>query len=89
MIAAMLPACAWAQKPPIETPTPPQTNTTPTTIGPSAKQPILGDLAIGERAPDFWLDASNGDRVKLSSLRGHWIVLVFNDALRRWRISTR
>src|SRR4029079_9590180 len=29
--------------------------------------------------PDFWLDASTGDRVKLSSLRGKWVVLVFNE----------
>jgi peroxiredoxin len=80
LIGAALSLPAWAT----DNPPPPRTQSNPnsTTVGPSNKQPILGDLAPGERAPDFWLDGSNGDRVKLSSLRGHWIVLVFNERYR-------
>src|SRR6185369_17995662 len=59
--------------------TPRPSNPSSPSIGPSNKQPLLGNLAPGERAPDFWLDASTGDRVKLSSLRGKWVVLVFNE----------
>jgi len=38
---------------------------------------IDGQVYIGERAPDFELDASNGRAIKLSALRGDWIVLAF------------
>ena len=38
-----------------------------------------GQVAIGELAPDFELDGSNGRSVKLSSMRGHWVLLAFGD----------
>jgi len=36
-------------------------------------------IHIGERAPDFELDGSNGKPVRLASLRGDWVALVFGD----------
>ena len=53
--------------------TAPATNTTPHT-----KVHISGEMYIGERAPDFELDASTGRPFKLSSLKGDWILLVFD-----------
>jgi peroxiredoxin len=57
---------------------------TPSRAGasPRVHQPILGEVSIGERAPDFELDASNGGSSKLSELRGGWVMLVFAD---RWK----
>ena len=49
---------------------------------PRGKAPVSGSVYIGDRAPDFVLDGSNGRAMKLSGLRGEWIVLVFAD---RWR----
>lgn len=42
-------------------------------IGPS------GQVTIGDLAPDFELDGSRGEPVKLSRLRGDWVLLVFNE----------
>jgi len=36
--------------------------------------PILSE---GQRAPAFTLPASSGNRVRLTELRGHWVVLYF------------
>ena len=46
---------------------------------PHTKIHISGEVYIGERAPDFVLDASNGQALKLSSTRGDWIILVFDE----------
>ena len=54
----------------------------PSSGSPRGKTPILGDVEIGERAPDFVLDGSNGASQKLSALRGQWILLVFSDRYR-------
>jgi peroxiredoxin len=40
---------------------------------------ITGQVIVGERAPDFELDGSEGHAVKLSRLRGDWVLLVFSD----------
>lgn len=60
----------------------PSGTTKPIAGSPRGKQPILGEVEIGERAPDFVLDASNGTSEKLSSLRGQWLLLVFADRYR-------
>src|SRR5262245_14761698 len=54
----------------------------PISGSPRGKQPIIGEAVIGERAPDFVLDGSNGQTQKLSALRGQWILLVFADRYR-------
>jgi len=46
---------------------------------PMQTSPIEGQTWIGMRAHDFELDGSSGRPVKLSNLRGQWIVLVFGD----------
>lgn len=38
---------------------------------------ISGDAFVGETAPDFELDGSLGRPVRLSKLRGDWVVMVF------------
>ena len=34
-------------------------------------------IAAGREAPDFELDTDAGERLRLSSLRGRWVVLFF------------
>ena len=34
-------------------------------------------VAIGEQAPDFELDRADGSRLRLRSLRGEWVMLMF------------
>jgi len=58
--------------------TPPQT-TTPSEGGPvPTRVRIRGEIVIGDRAPDFELDASNGRPLRIASLRGDWVLLVFD-----------
>jgi mycoredoxin-dependent peroxiredoxin len=38
---------------------------------------VAGDAFVGELAPDFELDGSKGAPVRLSRLRGDWVVMVF------------
>ncbi len=40
---------------------------------------VTGQVNIGDMAPDFELDGSHGAPVKLSSMRGDWLLLVFSD----------
>ena len=40
---------------------------------------MSGQVSIGDLAPDFELDGSHGSAVRLSQLRGDWILLVFTD----------
>lgn len=70
---------AWSQEEP-KTP-----RRTPAPVhDPAARPPrlgtammVTGQIVIGERAPDFELDGSEGRPVKLSRLRGDWVLLVF------------
>jgi peroxiredoxin len=63
-------------KVPQPTPQPPRTNEaiTPQLTGASPARVYPGD-----RAPDFELEGSRGRPVRLASLRGDWIALVFAD----------
>ena len=56
----------------------PATSDNPTPVSPTHVH-ISGEVAIGDLAPDFVLDASNARPLKLSSTRGDWIVLVFDE----------
>ena len=61
---------------------PPRQSASPATSPhgePQFQSRISGDVAVGELAPDFELDASDGRHVQLSSLRGRWVILVFGD----------
>ena len=46
---------------------------------PRATGHIQAQIYIGQTAPDFELDDSDGSPVRLSRLRGDWILLVFMD----------
>ncbi|MEO9530816.1 thioredoxin-dependent thiol peroxidase [Roseibium sp.] len=37
----------------------------------------MGELAVGETAPEFDLEGSGGERIALSALRGHPVVVYF------------
>jgi len=37
----------------------------------------VDSLQLGETAPDFEVPATNGKNIKLSDLRGFWVVLYF------------
>src|SRR5438093_3929966 len=84
LLSAVLAGAAAAQVSPRDGTHPPPTPPTPSRAGasPRVRQPILGEVSIGERAPDFQLDASEGGSLKLSRLRGGWVMLVFADRLK-------
>jgi peroxiredoxin len=85
-LAAMLilPAAARGQKGEEQPPRRPSEPTTQVTQ-PRKAAPILGSVAIGDAAPDFVLESAQGRQVRLSKLRGDWIVLVFSDRGRELR----
>jgi peroxiredoxin len=77
-----LPLAAQAQKesgPSSRPPTEPRVVAPPS---PRKSSPILGSVAVGDLAPTFVLDGSRGRPVKLTSLRGNWLLLAFAD---RWQ----
>jgi peroxiredoxin len=43
----------------------------------SARSRLHTRIAIGEKAPDFELDRRDGTTLKLSRLRGDWVMLIF------------
>jgi len=49
------------------------------TGAPQASPTVMARIYPGDAAPDFTLDGSLGKSVKLSSLRGDWVALVFSD----------
>ncbi len=57
-----------------------QTAPPPTRVSlPSAvsRPRVTSQVHIGERAPDFELESAEGEKVKISSLRGQWVALFF------------
>ena len=49
-------------------------------LSPSARESrIASQVYVGEQAPDFELDGSQGQPVRLAHLKGYWILLVFAD----------
>ena len=80
LMALPCPTAGFAQEsskqaPRIQQPPPPPNSTG----SPQFQSRAGGEAEVGERAPDFELDGSNGRPVKLSSYRGRWVVLVFGD----------
>jgi len=72
-----LPSQALAQKE--ERPaTPPQVSAPPEGGPAPTRVRIRGEIVIGDRAPDFELDASTGRPLRLATLRGDWVLLVFD-----------
>jgi len=89
-IVAMLLVCALAgaaaaQQVPRETAQPirPQPSGMRSQVtGARGKAPVIGQVYIGDLAPDFVLDASTGAQSQLSKLRGRWVLLAFADRYR-------
>ncbi len=50
-------------------------------IVPGSDSDPAAHIEVGMMAPDFELDGSAGKPVRLSSLRGDWVALVFNDRM--------
>lgn len=50
--------------------------------GVRGKAPIIGQVYIGELAPDFVLDGSRGSQEQLSKHRGQWVLLAFGERYR-------
>lgn len=74
-VGLALSAPAMAQK--SQKPTPPPADPAPGGT-PHTRIRIHGEVAIGDRAPDFELDGSGGRPVRLVSLRGDWVLLLFD-----------
>ena len=56
---------------------PPATKGESATSMPTASRKTMGLVEKGERAPDFELALAGGGKVKLSTLRGKWVVVSF------------
>ncbi len=61
---------------------PPQETTNSGVHQPGTTEGPAGKILLGERAPDFELEGSRGRSVRLSSLRGDWVILAFADRSR-------
>ena len=58
----------------------PNPNSQPTTISPTPQEShIQSQVYVGEQAPGFELDGSQGRPVRLGHLKGYWVLLVFAD----------
>jgi peroxiredoxin len=57
--------------------TPSPTVTRPPGRAAAGRERVTTRIAVGERAPDFELDQSTGKPLRLSSLRGQWVLLFF------------
>ncbi|HTO91768.1 MAG TPA: peroxiredoxin family protein [Candidatus Sulfotelmatobacter sp.] len=77
--AIALATAAFAQPDARQTGKQPPPATTSASGAPQYHARASGQVSIGELAPDFELDGSNGKPVKLSSQRGRWVLLVFGD----------
>lgn len=82
--AALVLAAAIALAPPAlaQSKTPPPSSPGQTSSGtstPQARVHMYGQVYVGDRAPDFTLDGSDGKLVRPSRFRGDWLVLVFAD----------
>ena len=89
-VLLLLALCAWvsivaAQEPVSEKGSPvtrTSGNVRATVPGARGKAPIIGQVYIGERAPDFVLDGSKGIPEQLSKQRGQWVLLAFGERYR-------
>ena len=80
LFAVALAVPAVAQTGTSKEPLHPNPAVAPTPSGEPQFQPrISGDVVVGEPAPDFELDASTGEKVRLSASRGRWVILAFGD----------
>jgi peroxiredoxin len=76
------PGAQTTEVPKVQTPKQPRETRTRTSTTPRRRTPVSGSVYIGDEAPSFELDGSNGREVRNATLRGEWVVLAFAD---RWR----
>ena len=81
LLSACLAAPVAAQTPEPKTQpiAPPPSSGMAPILTPHPGMVILGQISVGQPAPDFELDGSRGVPVKLSTLRGRWVLLLFAD----------
>jgi peroxiredoxin len=79
LLSLALAAPALAQDGPKSPPTAPGIEREGPTRNPHAQLGMSGRVYVGDLAPDFELDGSRGVSVRLSRLRGDWLLLVFAD----------
>jgi peroxiredoxin len=72
-------ASAQMPEPKAPPPSPPASTGLVPILTPHPGMIILGQISVGQPAPDFELDGSRGAPVRLSTLRGNWVLLVFTD----------
>ena len=65
-------------KPPPSPPEPTRAGEAPLSPVPQGSH-IASQVYLGEPAPDFELDGSEGRPVRLARLKGYWVLLVFSD----------
>jgi peroxiredoxin len=77
----LLPCVSWAQEPEAPDKTPKQPSSTNPTALPLDPEgvgaTIESEVFVGDRAPDFELEGSQGRPVRLADLKGRWAVMVF------------
>jgi peroxiredoxin len=76
LLAAASAAAQTPDKYPVPQP-PPTSKGEGATSMPSSARKTLGNIEKGDRAPDFELMLAGGGKVKLSTLRGQWVVVSF------------
>jgi peroxiredoxin len=76
LIAAASAAAQTTGKYPAPQP-PPATKGQSATSMPTSSRKTIGLIEKGDRAPDFELALAGGGKVKLSTLRGQWVVVSF------------
>jgi thioredoxin-dependent peroxiredoxin len=76
LLAAAVAAAQTTDKYPVPQ-APPATKGQAATSMPSSSRLTVGLVEKGDRAPDFELQLAGGGKVKLSSLRGQWVVVSF------------
>ncbi|HVP14817.1 MAG TPA: peroxiredoxin family protein [Terriglobales bacterium] len=83
VLAILLAVCALAQAQDIDKPPPRPAKPARVREHPASPVPaesrITSQVYLGEPAPDFELDGSEGRPVRLAHLKGYWVLLVFSD----------
>jgi peroxiredoxin len=81
LLAFMLSTPGWAQDAPkgSSRPSSPPRPTAGTTPAPRLPARIESQVVVGDRAPGFELDGSQGAPVRLSRWRGSWVLLLFEE----------
>jgi mycoredoxin-dependent peroxiredoxin len=69
-------------------PSVPSTTSASASPAPSARVHVYGQVYVGDRAPDFTLDGSDGKIVRPSRYRGDWVVMVFADRKEKFQPLT-